>query len=69
MSDHRELTLRGLANVCVPAEQIEAATLDGITRHTPEGLWFRRYAQRHGFKAAIAWRDSGRPIPERDEAR
>ncbi len=48
----------------------QAATLfDGITRHNPEGLWFRRYAQAEGFKAAVAWRDSGRPIPEGDEAR
>ena len=46
-----------------------ATLFDGITRHNPEGLWFRRYAQKHRFKAAIAWRDSGRPIPERDEAR
>ena len=46
-----------------------ATLFDGITRHNPEGLWFRRYAQAEGFKAAVAWRDSGRPIPEGDEAR
>ena len=27
------------------------------------------YFGQHGFKAAIEWRDSGRPIPEGDEAR
>jgi enoyl-CoA hydratase len=99
----------GLANMAVPADQLEAATLalaeriagvpashlamhklvvnqamltmgleqtqmfatlfDGITRHNPEGLWFRRYAQVEGFKAAVRWRDSGQPIPEGDEAR
>jgi enoyl-CoA hydratase len=99
----------GLANLAVPAEQLEAATMqlagriagvprshlamhklvvnqvmltmgleqsqtlatvfDGITRHDPEGVWFRRYAQEHGFRAAVQWRDSGRPIPEGDEAR
>lgn len=99
----------GLANLAVPAVELEAATLglaqriagvprgqlamhklvvnqvmltmgleqsqtmatvfDGITRHNPEGLWFRRYAQQNGFKAAVQWRDSGRPIPEGDEAR
>ncbi|MCT9628598.1 enoyl-CoA hydratase-related protein [Pseudomonas aeruginosa] len=99
----------GLANLAVPAEELEAATLklaeriagvprshlamhkmvvnqvmlnmgleqtqslatlfDGITRHNPEGVWFRRYAQAEGFKAAVEWRDSGRPIPEREEAR
>ncbi|MFO0579233.1 MAG: crotonase/enoyl-CoA hydratase family protein [Polyangia bacterium] len=46
-----------------------ATLFDGITRHGPEGLWFRRYAQVEGFKAAVQWRDSGRPIPEGDEAR
>ena len=99
----------GLANESVPADQLEASTMelalriagvpsahlamhkmvvnqvmltmgleqsqqmatvfDGITRHNPEGLWFRRYAQENGFKAAVQWRDSGRPIPEGDEAR
>jgi enoyl-CoA hydratase len=49
--------------------QTMATIFDGITRHNPEGLWFRRYAQAEGFKAAVAWRDSGRPIPEGDEAR
>lgn len=46
-----------------------ATLFDGITRHNPEGMWFRRYAQAEGFKAAVEWRDSGRPIPEGDEAR
>jgi enoyl-CoA hydratase len=99
----------GLANDCVPLDQLEAATMalagriagvpsshlamhklvvnqvlltmgleqsqtmatvfDGITRHNPEGLWFRRQAQAHGFKSAVQWRDSGQPIPEGDEAR
>lgn len=49
--------------------QMSATVFDGITRHNPEGLWFRRYAQTEGFKAAIEWRDNGRPIPEGDEAR
>jgi len=49
--------------------QTMATVFDGITRHSPEGPWFRRYAQAEGFKAAISWRDSGRPIPEGDEAR
>lgn len=49
--------------------QMNATVFDGITRHNPEGMWFRRYAQSEGFKAAIEWRDSGRPIPEGEEAR
>ena len=99
----------GLANMAVPADRLDAATLalagricgvprghlamhklvvnqvmltmgleqsqmlatvfDGITRHNPEGLWFRRHAQVEGFKSAVEWRDSGRPIPEGDDAR
>lgn len=99
----------GLANLSVPADQLEAAAMklatriagvprshlamhkmvvnqvmltmgleqtqqmatvfDGITRHNPEGMWFRRYAQDQGFKAAVQWRDGGEPIPEGEEAR
>ena len=49
--------------------QMMATVFDGITRHNPEGVWFRRHAQEAGFKSAVDWRDSGRPIPEGDEAR
>ncbi len=54
----------GLANT-----QMIATLFDGITRHSPEGMWFKRYAEEHGFHAAVDWRDSGRPIPEGREAR
>jgi enoyl-CoA hydratase len=54
----------GLANT-----QMIATLFDGITRHNPEGLWFRRHAQLNGFKETVRWRDSGRNIPEGDEAR
>lgn len=107
--DGRTAAAWGLANLAVPSNELDAATMtlaariagvprshlamhkmvvnqvmltmgleqtqslatvfDGITRHNPEGLWFRRYAQEQGFKAAVQWRDSGRPIPEGDEAR
>lgn len=49
--------------------QMLATVFDGITRHNPEGMWFRRYAQAEGFKAAVQWRDSGSNIPEGDAAR
>jgi len=49
--------------------QMLATVFDGITRHNPEGMWFRRQAQAEGFKSAVQWRDSGRAIPEGDEAR
>jgi enoyl-CoA hydratase len=48
----------GLANT-----QMIATLFDGITRHSPEGIWFKKYAEQHGFHAAVEWRDSGRPIP------
>lgn len=44
--------------------QMFATLFDGITRHSPEGLWFKRYAEQHGFAAAVEWRDSGRDLPE-----
>lgn len=49
--------------------QMFSTLFDGMTRHDPQGMWFRRYAQVEGFKAAVQWRDSGKPIPEGDEAR
>lgn len=49
--------------------QSMATVFDGITRHNPEGMWFRRYAQAEGFKEAVRLRDSGAPIPEGDLAR
>ena len=48
----------GLANT-----QMIATLFDGITRHSPEGVWFRKYAEKHGFHAAVKWRDSGKAIP------
>ena len=48
----------GLANT-----QMIATLFDGITRHSPEGVWFKQYAERHGFHEAVRWRDSGKPIP------
>ena len=99
----------GLANVAVPAAELDAATdrlaeriagvpsshlamhklvvnqvmltmgleqtqqlatvFDGITRHNPEGVWFRRQAQAEGFHSAVQWRDGGDAIPQGDEAR
>lgn len=53
----------------VRASQTLSTLFDAITRHNPEGMWFRRHAQVHGFKSAVEWRDSGRPIPEGELAR
>ncbi len=56
-------------NMGLATTQMIAIVFDGITRHNPEGMWFRAHAARHGFHSAVEWRDSGRPIPEGDEAR
>ena len=66
---HKMVVNQEMLAMGLEQSQQMATLFDGITRHNPEGLWFRRYAQAEGFKAAVAWRDSGRPIPEGDEAR
>ena len=48
----------GLAN-----PQMIATLFDGITRHSPEGQWFKHYAEEKGYKEAVRLRDSGEPIP------
>jgi enoyl-CoA hydratase len=42
--------------------QTLATLLDGVARHTPEGLWFKERAVEVGFHAAVAERDGGAPI-------
>lgn len=66
---HKMVVNQVLLNMGLEQTQQLATLFDGMTRHNPEGLWFRRYAQEQGFKAAVAWRDGGEPIPEGDEAR
>lgn len=66
---HKLVVNQVMLTMGLEQSQTMATVFDGITRHNPEGLWFRRHAQHEGFKSAIEWRDSGRPIPERDEAR
>lgn len=51
-------------NMGLQGTQLLATLFDGITRHSPEGRWFADYAQTHGFAEAVAYRDSGRWIPE-----
>lgn len=66
---HKMVVNQVLLTMGLEQSQNLATLFDGITRHNPEGLWFRRFAQAEGFKAAVEWRDSGRSIPEADEAR
>lgn len=66
---HKMVVNQVMLTMGLEQTQMMATVFDGITRHNPEGMWFRRYAQAEGFKAAVQWRDSGEPIPEGDEAR
>jgi enoyl-CoA hydratase len=66
---HKLVVNQVMLTMGLEQSQMLATVFDGITRHNPEGLWFRRHAQVEGFKSAVEWRDSGRPIPEGDDAR
>jgi len=50
-------------NMGLAGTQRLATLFDGITRHSPEGVWFKQRAEQVGFKQAVAERDSGAPIP------
>jgi enoyl-CoA hydratase len=66
---HKMVVNQVMLSMGLEQTQMLATLFDGITRHDPEGLWFRRHAQVHGYKDAVRIRDSGEPIPEGDEAR
>lgn len=66
---HKMIVNQVVLTMGLEQSQAMATLFDGISRHNPEGLWFRRQAQAEGFKAAVQWRDSGQPIPEGDDAR
>ena len=49
-------------NMGLHTTQMVATLFDGITRHSPEGMWFKQRAETVGFKQAVQERDSGAPI-------
>jgi len=51
-------------NMGLSGTQVLATLFDGITRHSPEGRWFKDFAERDGFQAAVRYRDSGQVIPD-----
>ena len=61
---HKLVVNQAMLTMGLEQTQMFATVFDGITRHSPEGLWFKRYAEAHGFQAAAEWRDSGGPLPE-----
>lgn len=54
---------QALDNMGLTSTQTLATLFDGITRHSAEGRWFKEFAEKKGFHAAVEWRDSGKPIP------
>ena len=51
-------------NMGLENTQMFATIFDGITRHSPEGVWFKQRAEEVGFKQAVVERDGGDPIAE-----
>lgn len=51
-------------NMGLQGTQVLATLFDGITRHSPEGRWFKDFAEQQGFHAAVGYRDSGQVIPD-----
>ena len=51
-------------NMGMHSTQMFATLFDGITRHSPEGVWFKKRAEDVGFQQAVKERDSGEPIAE-----
>lgn len=49
-------------NMGLASTQMLATFFDGITRHTPEGVAFKKRAEEVGFQQAVAERDSGKPL-------
>lgn len=55
---------QALENMGLRTTQLIATLFDGITRHSPEGMWFKQRAEEAGFATAVRERDSGAPIAE-----
>jgi enoyl-CoA hydratase len=51
-------------NMGLASTQMIANFFDGVTRNSPEGLWFKEQAEADGFKEAVRKRDSGEPIAD-----
>jgi enoyl-CoA hydratase len=50
---------QALSNMGLQTTQMIATLFDGITRHSPEGMSFKRRAEEVGWKQAVAERDEG----------
>lgn len=59
---HKQMINEALDGMGLQTTQRMASWFDGITRHTPEGMWFKHRAEEVGFQQAVKERDSGDPI-------
>ena len=55
---------QAMTNMGLETTQMIATIFDGITRHSPEGMAFKRRAEEVGFKRAVKERDSGDYLDE-----
>jgi enoyl-CoA hydratase len=55
---------QALDSMGLSSTQMLATVFDGMTRHSPEGVWFKERAEEVGFQQAVTERDSGDPIAE-----
>ncbi|MDH4115883.1 MAG: crotonase/enoyl-CoA hydratase family protein [Acidimicrobiia bacterium] len=55
---------QALDNMGLASTQLTATLFDGITRHSPEGVWFKQRAEQVGFQQAVRERDEGGPIAD-----
>mmetsp|Transcript_28427 Transcript_28427/g.45762 ORF Transcript_28427/g.45762 Transcript_28427/m.45762 type:complete len:299 (+) Transcript_28427:484-1380(+) len=54
---NQTMETQGLRNA-----QLLSTLFDGIARHSPEGMWFKKRSEEVGFQRAVKERDSGEPI-------
>jgi enoyl-CoA hydratase len=50
-------------NMNLRTTQTLATLFDGMTRHSPEGVWFKQRAGDAGLHPAVPARGTGEPIP------
>ena len=61
----QKLTInQAMTNMGLETTQMIATIFDGISRHSPEGMAFKRRAEEVGFKQAVKERDSGANLDE-----
>ncbi len=63
---HKLMLNQALENTGLATTQVMATFFDGIARHSPEGIWWKKRVEEVGFAQAVEERDSGEPIaPDR----